>query len=178
MIGINLNAAKSFFNDKPVTSRVDAVTATAYKRFGAFVRSDARASIRKVGKRGRPSSPESPPKSRVGTLKALIYFVYSTFTRSVVIGPLVSRRAGLSHEPEQSMTVPEVLEHGGSVRLIEVERWPGGPWMPISARSRRTGARRSRSVAIAARPYMGPAHNKSLDKLDEIWNYARKRHEK
>lgn len=77
-----------FFDKKKVLDAADRATSRVLSRFGAFVRTRARSSIRK---RKRISDPGSPPSSHVGTLRDSIYFAYDPARRSVVIGPV---RAG------------------------------------------------------------------------------------
>jgi hypothetical protein len=85
---------------------VDKATRTRLSRFGAFVRTAARSSIRR---RKASSKPGQPPSSHTGLLKQHIYFIYEPNNRSVVIGP------ALLNERQQSPPVPELLENGGLV---------------------------------------------------------------
>lgn len=84
---------------------MDKKTRSALSKFGAYVRTRAKSSIRS---RTGVSDPGSPPSSHVGTLKKLIYFGYDDRTRSVVIGPaLFANKRGDSGA--------QVLEEGGRV---------------------------------------------------------------
>ncbi len=80
---------------------VDAGTRRVLSRFGAFVRTRARTSIRK--KKGT-SPPGSPPHSHVGLLRKFILFAYDPQRKSVVIGPTLTK---------ESSPAPRLLEHGG-----------------------------------------------------------------
>lgn len=93
-----------FFDRKAVTSRVDAAARKVLSKFGAFVRTSAKHSIRK---RKAVSEPGSPPSSHVGLLRKLIFFGYDAGRKSVVIGP-----TPLHGRAE----VPPLLEYGGKVR--------------------------------------------------------------
>ncbi|OPZ22733.1 MAG: hypothetical protein BWZ02_03377 [Lentisphaerae bacterium ADurb.BinA184] len=105
MIGVSFDKMKAmFFDRKAVTSRVDAATRKVLSKFGAFVRTTARHSIRK---RKAISQPGSPPSSHVGLLKRLIFFGYDLVRRSVVIGPTPLR--GVAE-------APPLLEYGGRAR--------------------------------------------------------------
>jgi len=99
---IHLNVKALFFDSAAVLQKVDAATRKVLSRFGAFVRTTARHSIRK---RKGISAPGSPPSSHVGTLKRLIFFGYDLSARSVVIGP-----APLGSTVE----APPLLEYGGT----------------------------------------------------------------
>lgn len=143
MIGLKIDQAKSMFFDAPkVVRSVDAATRRVLSKFGAYVRTAARSSIRK---RKRVSEPGSPPSSHTGFLKRFIFFGYDADLRSVVIGPSRLNR---------SSNAPETLEYGGTVAIVK----------------RHTGGRReSKIVEIAARPFMHPALKKELPKLPAMW---------
>ncbi len=105
MIGMNLDKAKSmFFDRKAVVGAVDRATRRVLSKFGAFVRTTARHSIRK---RKGASPPGTPPHGHVGLLKRLIFFGYDTTRKSVVIGPAPLRA---------SVEAPPLLEYGGRAR--------------------------------------------------------------
>jgi hypothetical protein len=137
---------KTFFNSKAVLDATDKATQRNLSKFGAFVRSDARHSIRL---RSRASRPGEPPTNQTGTLKGLIYFSYDRRSRSVVIGPepFSSRIAGPA-------VVPKVLEYGG-LSIVKIKR------------KRQVIGRKA--VAIQARPFMRPAAEKNYAELPDIW---------
>jgi len=99
---IRLDVKALFFDSQAVLEKVDAATRKVLSKFGAFVRTTARHSIRK---RKKISSPGSPPSSHVGTLKRLIFFGYDLSARSVVIGPAPLR---------STIEAPPLLEYGGT----------------------------------------------------------------
>ena len=143
MIGVKVNKAKSmFFDSKAVMSRVDKATRKVLSRFGAFVRTAARSSIRK---RKRPSAPGSPPSSHTGLLKKFIYFGFDVAAQSVVIGPTrLNEKAG---------DAPAALEEGGRSTVVQHRR----------------GRQRRRTINVAARPFMGPAFQQEKPKLPDMW---------
>ena len=100
---IGMVTKKMFFDRKAVVGAVDRATRKVLSKFGAFVRTTARHSIRK---RKAVSQPGSPPSSHVGLLKKLIYFGFDPSHRSVVIGPT----------PLHGAEVPPLLEYGGRAR--------------------------------------------------------------
>jgi len=105
VIGVSFDKMKAmFFDRKAVKNAVDRATRKVLSKFGAFVRTTARHSIRK---RKAISQPGNPPSSHVGLLKRLIFFGYDTSRRSVVIGP-----TPLRGEAE----APPLLEYGGRAR--------------------------------------------------------------
>ena len=140
MFDIRLKEAKGMFFDRSlIQSKVDAATRKRLSKFGAYVRQTARQSIRK---RKGSSRPGQPPSSHTGLLKDFIYFGYDENRRSVVIGPVVLAR--------KASGIPEVLEYGGDITI----RW---------------GQARGQTVSIEARPFMGPAFDKELDRASSLW---------
>jgi len=108
MIDMKIKQAKGLFFDRPrVKSAVDRATRQRLSKFGSFVRTAARSSIRR---RKAASKPGQPPSSHLGLLKQHIYFIYEPNNRSVIIGP------ALLNQRRQSTPVPELLEHGGTVQ--------------------------------------------------------------
>jgi hypothetical protein len=103
MIGMVTKAM--FFDTKAVTIAVDRATRKVLSKFGAFVRTTARHSIRK---RKAVSQPGSPPSSHVGLLRKLIYFGYDHGRKSVVIGPTPLHGTA---------EAPPLLEYGGRARV-------------------------------------------------------------
>lgn len=88
-----------FFDTALVDAAVERGAKRALSRFGAYVRTRARTSIRT---RKRASRPGQPPSNHTGHLKKLIYFGYDTQKKSVVVGPLLYHK-GVAH----------IIENGG-----------------------------------------------------------------
>jgi hypothetical protein len=157
-----------FFDRRKVTGPVDKATRGVLSKAGAFVRTAARHSIRT---RKGTSPPGSPPYSHTGVLKRFLFFGYDPARRTVVVGPMATNQVffGKDRRPVRG-TVPEVLEYGGKITILEVER--GGTWLRADLRSRRRLAGRPmryRTANIAARPYMGPAMKQELPKFPSLW---------
>lgn len=152
---------KSFFDADRVLKSMDRAVARSLSRFGAFVRTKARTSIRY---RTDPAPPGRPPSAhktvtrlktnRKGVtkrqasspLRDLIYFAYDKDARSVVIGPVIfpsARRKG----------TPERLEYGGSG--VGTRRVPGS--------RKRVAA----TFRYEPRPFMHPAFESELPKALE-----------
>jgi len=139
---IGMVTRRMFFDRPKVVRAVDRGARKVLSKFGAFVRTAARHSIRK---RKAVSQPGSPPSSHVGLLRKLIYFGYDPSRRSVVIGPTpLNQKVG---------DAPAALEHGGTSTVVEGLR----------------GRRRKRKVRIASRPYMRPAFEHEKPKLPAMW---------
>ena len=127
------------FDSPAVIKAFDNATYRALLRFGQYVRKVARHSIRR---RPGPSAPGRPPHGHSGALKAGIFYGVDPSSRSVVVGP--ERLRG--KDTYGSVTVPQVLEYGDSVRAGD-------------GRMRR----------YEARPFMGPAFGRGQEKLDDFW---------
>jgi hypothetical protein len=156
-----------FFDRARVMGALDKATLSNLSKFGAFLRTRARSLIRK---RKASAPPGSPPSSHTGILKQFIYFAYDPSARSVVVGPEKTNQVFFDGTKPVTGTVPEVLEKGGQVTLLEVKRY--GRWGRADLRSRRQLAglpTRHRTVTIAARPYMGPANEATKKELPSIW---------
>ena len=137
---MNLKSAMSgFFDRKKVISAVDRATRKVLSRFGAFVRTAARSSIRR---RKKPAKPGQPPTNWTGLLKRFLFFSFEPAKRSVVIGPAKLNKP--------SRDAPELLEKGGTA----------------TRRDRRGKRKRAR---YRPRPYMGPAFEKERKKLPNLW---------
>lgn len=95
-------ARRSFFDREAVAKKMDAATGRVLSKFGAFVRTRSRTSVRK--RRGT-SEPGSPPFSHKGDLRRGILFGYDAGRQSVVVGPvLLGSQSG----------APRNLERGGN----------------------------------------------------------------
>lgn len=95
-----------FFDTNAVKTAIDRRTRRALSRYGAFVRTRARSSIRK---RKKVATPGTPPSSHAGDLKRLIFFAFEPVEKSVVIGPV----------PFKEGTAPALLEEGGRTTVHE-----------------------------------------------------------
>lgn len=106
MITLKFTEAQSGFFDRPKVQRqVDAGARKVLSKFGAFVRTRAKSSIRK---RKAISSPGQPPSSHLGLLRKFIFFSYDAKRKSVVIGP--------TRLNQKDGTAPRLLEKGGTRR--------------------------------------------------------------
>lgn len=172
MIGLSVNQAKGLFFDRArVVSAVSKAERRVLSKFGAFVRTRARSSIRT---RKKASQPGRPPSSHTGILKGYLFFAYEPSRRSVVIGPAKTNQVffRMDGTPVTGL-VPEVLEYGGAIRILEVLKY--GRWQRADLRSKRRLAglkTRLRTVTIAPRPYMNPALRAEAPKFPLFWRDA------
>ncbi|HET6441924.1 MAG TPA: hypothetical protein VFH53_06055 [Phycisphaerae bacterium] len=158
---LGMRIKELFFSTDAVKRAVDGATRKVLSRFGAFVMTTARQSIKKAPyavrkKPGRErtdfgkkiSKPGKPPFSQTGLLKKFIYFSYDASSRSVVVGP---ERIGGKGE------APELLEYGGWARR------------PVGRRRKGRTGRSMATVEYKARPFMGPALERDEPKLPDMW---------
>ena len=130
-----------FFDSDKVVSALDKASRKALSKFGAFVRTTARGSIRR---RKGISKPGSPPSAHQGDIKKIL-FAYDADRQSVIIGPIkFNQKKGFA---------TKTLEYGGNV---VVER-------------KSKGKITKRTVKVEARPFMAPAFQKNLPQLPELW---------
>lgn len=159
-IGMKINAAKTQFFDRAVTSRVDPAKRKVLSKFGAFTATRAKRSIRQ---RKKTSPPGKPPHSHTGLLRRFIFFAYEPNRESVVIGPaLLNRR--------KNGRALELLEYGGEVK--------GNAEVAITEKTRDKRGRSSvnrRRIKVdrrvyQPRPFMGPAFEaEKAASLPDIW---------
>lgn len=148
---------KAGFFDRPKVKRsMDKATHRALSKFGAFVRTRARTSMRK--NRG-VSKPGQPPFTHTQMLRRGVLFAYEPTRENVVIGP-VQLRQGLSQNAADpvSGTVPQVLEYGGQIRIRD--------------RKRGSNLITERIANIEARPFMRPAFDLEIKKAPRLWQNA------
>jgi hypothetical protein len=140
MINLSVKGAKAgFFDRQKVIRAVDRATRKVLSRFGSFVRTRARTSIRK---RKGISPPGGPPYSHVGHLRKFLFFAWDDARKSVVIGPA---RIGGTVDPGSLAA----LEYGGT-STAEVK------------------GKRKR-ISVRARPFMGPALDAEKGGLPAMW---------
>lgn len=135
---------KMFFDSNEVVAKTDKATRSVLSKIGAFIRRDAKSSIRSGGKKHKSSLAGQPPRSQTGLLKKFIFFGFDTSSQSVVVGP--AKLNGV-----KGKDAPHTLEYGGSTEVSSFY------------------TKSKNRVKIAARPYMTPALNKNLSKLPAMW---------
>ena len=144
MIGVDLKL-HYFFDTAAVERALQQKQRRALARTGAY----ARAIIRNSMKSGRGGSapPGQPPRYHLRTLKDRIFFAYDP-AGSVVVGPTLSTNS------DGTLTVPELLEQGGTVT--------------VRRRDARTGkyTRRERH-RYRPRPFVAPALTAAMARLRE-----------
>lgn len=146
-----------FFDRQKVLKPADRAARRVLSKFGAFVRTTARTSIRYGKKSSAPGAPPTAHRgaSRVKTnkkgvskrqayspLRDFLFFAYEPTRQNVVIGPALLRDRGGGRGLQ-------ALEDGGPVTLGK-------------------GAR-AKQVRLRAFPFMGPAFRRELKTLPALW---------
>lgn len=169
---VSTKVTKLFFDRAEVQKRIGKAQASALSRQGAFVRRRARTSV--LRRRKRVSMAGSPPSIHsTGGLKE-IYFFYDPRSQSVVVGPVRLNKA--TYTTRGRSTLPNLLEFGGTARIMEVQRKPGGPWFRQDLRRRRRPSNkyRTRNARYKPRPFMSVALDMEIKAgtIADLWRNA------
>ena len=168
---VTINQAKSRMLDvNKIEDETDRANCRSLARFGAFVRRDAMDRLRS---RSRSAKPGQGPTKWMGYLKRFLYFVADLRNQNVIIGP-----ARLANMPTPGgVTVPELLEYGGTVRrkvtrsmlgrLFRARRYNRSAADVFRALKPYVG--QTVTMEYEPRPYMGPAFEENKKKVDDIW---------
>ena len=171
MFTVDVKSAKDmFFDRRAVFDAVDAATRKVFSKFGAFVRTRAKSSIRSNKK---VSLPGGPPNSHVGTLKRFIYFAYEKSEKAVYIGPVMV--GGTASRD----TLPNLefggTEHGNG-REIFISNAVGRDTKGRYTSGGKTRVVLKGTIKYKARPYMGPAFRAELSGLPAQWQNSVRSH--
>lgn len=181
-------ATKDSFFDRPAVMRlIDETESKAFNKIGGRIRTTAMRSMRQQKRPKKKayvqtaSTPGQPPRRRVplGSGLTKIYYAYSAANHQVQIGPV---KFNWSAFPE--MTVPQVHEFGGRVKIIEVdysvtrEGWQTRSeplWIQVGPRGQRGRGRRpmrTRTANYPKRPFMFPSLEKNMQFIRDTWSKA------
>jgi hypothetical protein len=163
----------NFFDREAVVSKVEKKKRAILSKFGAFVRARAISSMlghnvpkgfghkSKVTDREGSSAPGQPPNPHTGLLVKWILFAWDQAAGGVVVGPMKLNMVSFDRNRRPvTGTVPQVLEYGGQITILEWYLSHLGIWQRADLRFKRKLAERAtryRTVNIAARPFMRPA---------------------
>lgn len=160
-----------FFDRRAVTDRMGKANARAVSKAGAFIRRRARSSLRRRKKTSAAgSTPSVHSSDSVATLKNIL-FAYDKSNESLVVGPV-----GLNQKNAQSsgefITIPQLMEFGGELSILEVSTNKGQTWWRADQRRnpREWEIFRRRRASYAARPFMGPSLEAEKDHIPDAWS--------
>jgi hypothetical protein len=173
-VGRSLDSLKgNFFDRAKVEKAVGRRRRALLSKAGAFVRTRAISSMlghnvpkgfghkSKVSDRSGVSAPGQPPFPHTGLLVKWILFAWDQAAGGVVVGPMKTNQVFFDRDRKPvTGTVPQVLEYGGRITVLEWYLSHLAVWVRADLRFKRKLAERPtryRTVAIAARPFMRPA---------------------
>jgi hypothetical protein len=146
VLSVGIEAAKrSFFDWKLIQRSMMKSADRVASKFGAYVRTRARSSMKRRNGSSRPGQP--PHAHGPGLIKRFLFFATSG-PGNVVIGPAKLNKP--------APRVLAALESGGDSLLIK----------------RVKGRKVEQRIQIAARPFMRPAFEKELPSLSKLWRNA------
>ena len=168
-LALRVQVKRWFFDREAVMSAVDRKTHKALRWAGGFIAKVSRRSMKPAGKSNKVSSPGEPPRYHTKQLRDNIFFWYLQPQKTVRAGPTDINQ---KNSWGMGQTVPQVLEFGGTVRMMEAQK--NGTWQRADLRSRRRLGglpMRVRTARYRPRPYMQPALDKAIanDKLPKRW---------
>lgn len=151
MMTVSYQLKNMFFDRAKVQSMVDQKTHRFLYRAGGRVRTIAIRSMRRVGKKGKPSAVGTPPKWHGDTNFSLRTIFFGFESRySVIVGP-TRGNAKIEGVP----SIPYLHEQGGTI--VFKEKKAGTRWISLGRRARPGQPVRKRRATYPARPFMGPA---------------------
>jgi hypothetical protein len=184
-------AAKKMFLDRDgIIKRVGKQKSRFLAWAGASVRTTARRSMRSV-KSPHPSLPGTPPRSRTGLIKKLLFFFVDKNKQTVLVGPTLA-----NGKQTDSVPVPQLHEEGGTVtrqfafianpdatqkdgadRFVTLDNagrfreQRTGKFVNKRDIKRIVSSKRAkpRRVTYPPRPFMQPALEKTEPKLAQFW---------
>jgi hypothetical protein len=160
---LSAGGAKRYFFDRlKVTAAADKAMIRVLSRFGAYVRTRSRSSLRRRKAASPPGSPPSVHSSSKFTTLRNILFVYDPATRSVVTGPVLLRNRNRRGGPPAT----QLQEMGGSVeaagRVVRVKNHVGRDAKGRYVSGGTALVKLNGSLKYPARPFMRPAFEAEL----------------
>lgn len=177
MIGFKIEAVKkTFFDPRKILAAAEKARYRALSKQGAFVRRRFKGLIRNKKKSSAPGQPPSghPAKGQSeGMLEKFCFFGYDQNKKSMFVGPAILNGIGFDKDGRPTRgTVPQVLNEGGEISILEVFR--NGVWVRAKRKRRQDEGlkQRFRRVRIEARPAIGPALEAEKAKFPELFRNA------
>lgn len=170
---VDFRMRKFFLDRVEVERKIGKLKAKALTRGGAFVRQAARKLLGPPSTRpARP--PGQPPRVHSADERASlrnVLFYYDARNDSVIIGPVHLNQVQQSAIDLGRYTVPELMEGGGTVNIQEISKDKGKTWRRRDLRRnpRQFDRLRTRRATYPARPFMGPALKKTLQRVPDLF---------
>ena len=145
-LGVGFKVKDFFFDRATVIAHLDPRKRKFLSKFGAFVKTRAKRSIRPGGKSNIISQPGETPRGHEGSLRKNIFNAFDPDNESVVIGPIIL-------PGKIGAEALEALEFRGETVIERMNR----------------GKRKRETVNIEARPFMTPAFEAEKSNISSIW---------
>lgn len=183
---VSLKVKDMFFDRGQVKAFIGAKTAAVLNRFGARIQKRAQHSMKAKGRARKPpknltgkayanwlkeaqhtppSTPPNPPHVHTdnsnASLRKILYSLKPD-GMTVIAGPVL-----LNGSKNTNPTVPELNEFGGTARRRQ--KRVGNEWVPMGRRARPGQPTRTVNANYPARPFMGPALQKEIPKLPQLF---------
>lgn len=165
MMGVSYKVKKYFFDRAKVQRLIGERRARFLRNAGGFVQKTAQRSMRRVGKKGKPSPVGQPPRWHGDANFSLrkILFAYDPAIDGMLVGPVIGNK-------KARPTAPELQELGGQTTILE--KRVGATWVPLGRRRRPGQPVRKRRAQYPPRPFMRPALAKTMatNKFPGLWS--------
>lgn len=163
--------AKGFFDRVKVLDAATAAKLRYHSKAGAFVRQTMKNLIKNKPGTSRPGQPPFGHAAEGdGKLERFIFFAYDQADQTTAIGPAL---LSLTYEDGDgrplSGPVPEILELGGEIQILEV--LVGQDWKHLTRSQRQrypNATTRTRTVSIKPRPFAVPALENEAPKFPDL----------
>ena len=174
---VTYKATQFFLDRAEVQRRLGVARVRALSRQGSFLRRRARTDV--LRRRKNVSRPGSAPavhsRSQVATLKNILFF-YDQRSGTVVVGPVKLNQVNRSARSGSSISVPSLLEFGGTVTIDEERRIGSrGEWFRRDLRSQRKRSKReyrTRRANYRPRPFMSTALEREIQAGTIVQSWA------
>lgn len=158
---------KNLFFDTAVVKRLLSDTERkGLSKIGAHLRTSMRSSLRRRKRVSQPGEPPSVHSSNPDATLKKIFFAYEPATHGVVVGPVRLNQYNRNSKVGGSITIPELMEKGGVLSIVEKSTNDGRTWRRANLRrNRRPGEKfRRRRALYRPRPFAGPTLAKEQNK--------------
>jgi hypothetical protein len=155
---LTYNVTEYFLDRAAVQRKLDSARVKVLSRQGAFLRRRWRSSLRRRKSVSRPgATPSVHSRDSIATLKNILFY-YDPRSQSVVVGMVKLNQRNMT--ASGNISIPALMEFGGSVRIREERRKNSQRWFRRDNRRRTDPTKfeyRDRVAVYAARPSGGPA---------------------
>jgi hypothetical protein len=173
---VDLRLTRFFLDRAEVVQRIGRIKARALGRGGTIARRQARKLLGRPSKNRRrlPRPAGKPPRvwteNERATLRNVLYH-YDEHHDTVIIGPVGLNQVQQNAVDLGAISVPQIQEFGGVVKISEVSQDKGKTWRRRDLRRtlRPWELARERPAKYPARPFMRPALDYTLRRVPDLF---------